>query len=69
MTTKMNLSELKSLFTATKSAGYSRISKHNASKKGFAHKHNLSKGQKNSADHKSANIYMANRRLSELALL
>jgi hypothetical protein len=45
MATKMNLGELKDLFIVKKVAGYGRISKHQAGKKGFKHAHTFSKGE------------------------
>ena len=39
---KMNLQDLKDLFSIAKVKGNSRISKHQAGKKGFKHSHNHS---------------------------
>lgn len=49
---KSTLNDLKSLFTITKVSGMTKSTKHAASKRGFAHKHNLSKGQQNSVNFK-----------------
>ncbi len=47
---KMNLQDLQSLFTFAKVNGNKKISKHQASKKGYKHTHNLSRGQQNHAN-------------------
>lgn len=43
---KMNLQDLKALFTVAKVNGNKKISKHQASKKGYKHTHKLSYGQR-----------------------
>lgn len=44
---KSTLNDLKALFTTAKVNGNKKISKHQASKKGYHHTHKLSKGQMN----------------------
>ena len=43
---KMNLQDLQSLFTVAKVNGNKKISKHQASKKGYKHNWNPSKGER-----------------------